>query len=411
MAVLVSGALQAARARRTTPRARRRAPPRRPLRPSGRVGAALLAAYYDRQVGRAGGGGAFQGASYVPLDYAKPSGETIEVSVIRLRTGDQDKKIGSLILNPGGPGGSGVDYARAARAVVDEAVRARYDVVGLTRPACRRRAHASTYSTMPSLLPADRPTTPPRWPRWRSCRSSSPRPAPTPRFGQGLRAHRHRERRARHTDVLRAALGDEKLSPAGRVVRHVQSGRRTPTCSRPGRAHADGAIDPTLTNVELTHGQAKSFGSALRRFVEDCITQRPLPRGTALQGPRPHPAVLRRSANAAGHWRQEAPADPVARAERGALLPSLPAVRLQRRYGLSFRVRRRLGAALDARRAPAAQRGRPVRRQLQRRAVRRANTAPRSRRCRDGVEGGAGVRRLGQPAVPVLGAEATGKPT
>src|SRR5690606_5689778 len=66
--------------------------------------------------------------SEVPLDYAKPSGERIEISVIRLpATGD---RIGSLLINPGGPGGSGIAYARAARAMFTARIRARFDIVG-----------------------------------------------------------------------------------------------------------------------------------------------------------------------------------------------------------------------------------------------------------------------------------------
>ena len=63
----------------------------------------------------------------VPLDYAKPGDGSTELSVLR-RTVKNPR--GSLILNPGGPGGSGVDYARAARAVLTPQLAGAYDVVG-----------------------------------------------------------------------------------------------------------------------------------------------------------------------------------------------------------------------------------------------------------------------------------------
>ena len=47
----------------------------------------------------------------VPLDYAKPDGETIELAVLRVPATERGKRVGQLVVNPGGPGGSGVDYA------------------------------------------------------------------------------------------------------------------------------------------------------------------------------------------------------------------------------------------------------------------------------------------------------------
>src|SRR4030095_14683604 len=49
----------------------------------------------------------------VPIDHADPTGGRLDVAVIRLRATDQQQRIGSLVLNPGGPGVSGVDYMPA----------------------------------------------------------------------------------------------------------------------------------------------------------------------------------------------------------------------------------------------------------------------------------------------------------
>ena len=77
-----------------------------------------LQSFYGQKLAWAGCGGGFQCAKLtVPLDYADPTGATITLSVLRLRTADQAHKLGSLVLNPGGPGGSGVDFARAASSV------------------------------------------------------------------------------------------------------------------------------------------------------------------------------------------------------------------------------------------------------------------------------------------------------
>src|SRR5690348_9597733 len=56
--------------------------------------------------------GRFQcGTLQVPLDYGQPNGTTISLAVVKQPATDPAHRIGSLLLNPGGPGGSGVDYA------------------------------------------------------------------------------------------------------------------------------------------------------------------------------------------------------------------------------------------------------------------------------------------------------------
>ena len=67
----------------------------------------------------------------VPLDYVQPRGATIGIALIRLPATDRAHRIGSLFVNPGGPGGSGVDFVRAAAtAFWSPEVRARFDIVG-----------------------------------------------------------------------------------------------------------------------------------------------------------------------------------------------------------------------------------------------------------------------------------------
>ena len=67
----------------------------------------------------------------VPLDYDRSTGATISIALTRLPATDPARRIGSLFLNPGGPGGSGVDFVVGAGPFLyTDEVRARFDLVG-----------------------------------------------------------------------------------------------------------------------------------------------------------------------------------------------------------------------------------------------------------------------------------------
>ena len=66
----------------------------------------------------------------VPFNYRRPAWRRFSLPVIRLRATDPAQRIGSLVVNPGGPGGSGITYALQARTEIAAPVRARFDVVG-----------------------------------------------------------------------------------------------------------------------------------------------------------------------------------------------------------------------------------------------------------------------------------------
>src|SRR5512139_1481058 len=71
------------------------------------------------------------GTVQVPIDYSDPGVGAISIAMIRLPASDPANKIGSIFFNPGGPGGSGVDFILAAGPYLyTEEVRARFDLVG-----------------------------------------------------------------------------------------------------------------------------------------------------------------------------------------------------------------------------------------------------------------------------------------
>ena len=89
-----------------------------------------LAAYYAQQLQWQSCYENYQCADLlVPIDYTELKTGTFQISVLKYPTMGE-KKLGSLIVNPGGPGGSGVDYAYAAEYLFNPAILKAYDIVG-----------------------------------------------------------------------------------------------------------------------------------------------------------------------------------------------------------------------------------------------------------------------------------------
>src|SRR5688500_9806097 len=70
------------------------------------------------------------GRTRVPIDYDDPTGDTLPLFLVRATLGDQPDRIGSLVVNPGGPGGSGADAAIGLALTMPEEVLERFQLVG-----------------------------------------------------------------------------------------------------------------------------------------------------------------------------------------------------------------------------------------------------------------------------------------
>ena len=86
------------------------------------------------------------GVLRVPVDWRKPRGATFDLALARRKAADPARRIGSLVINPGGPGGSGVDFALGAAGYFTPEIMAKFDVVGLD-PRGVARSHAVRCST------------------------------------------------------------------------------------------------------------------------------------------------------------------------------------------------------------------------------------------------------------------------
>lgn len=124
-----------------------------------------LAEFYGQSLDWEGCRSAYECASLtVPVDYADPTGETVEIALLRVRA--QGTPIGSLVVNPGGPGAPGTSYAAAAEQVFRPALLESYDIVGFD-PRGTGRAARSTASPTGRSMTISRVIPTPMMPRRR----------------------------------------------------------------------------------------------------------------------------------------------------------------------------------------------------------------------------------------------------
>ncbi|MFE0171287.1 alpha/beta hydrolase [Streptomyces sp. NPDC059002] len=157
---------------------------------------------------------AFQCATLkVPLDYRAPEGRRIDVAISRIRTSDPDKRRGILTINPGGPGGPGLDLPLEAADALPKALLDQYDMVGFDPRGVGRSTPVSCGLT-PDELPYPRVT--------RDAADAARNEAWAKTFADKCRAaagerlpHNSTRNTARDLDVMRAALGERKLTYFG----------------------------------------------------------------------------------------------------------------------------------------------------------------------------------------------------
>lgn len=245
-----------------------------------------FARFYQQKATWSSCGDGFQCAKVtVPIDWSQPSGDTLEMSVNRLpSSGD---RIGSLMVNPGGPGASGLQFARAARQVFGPAILDHFDVVGFdprgvgeSDPVkCLPDAELDAY-----VAEDGTPDTP---------AEVKETVAETRHFVQAcqrntgpLLKHVDTLSVVKDMDVLRAVLGENTLTYQGLSYGTYLGAWYAQTFPwRVGRLVLDGAIDPSLTSAQYVAGQAEGFHRALRAFVQDCQSQPECPlRGSVDDG-------------------------------------------------------------------------------------------------------------------------------
>lgn len=210
-----------------------------------------------------------------PLDWEHPADGEIELALVRhVATGD---RIGSLLVNPGGPGGSGYEFiADSLDYAVGQPLQERFDVVGFDPRGVGRSSDVACYDAaqmddyLYGIVPAERGSD-----EWIDLVGSA-----AADFGKAcsentgdLLAQVDTVSAARDLDLLRAILGDEQLNYLGYSYGTFLGATYADLYpERVGRLVLDGAIDPSAGDTEVTQAQAIGFENALRAYLEDCLT-------------------------------------------------------------------------------------------------------------------------------------------
>ena len=230
----------------------------------------------------------------VPLDYAKPQGETISIAVKkRAATGGHPQ--GALFINPGGPGDSGVAFAERAGNAFSPDLLSAYDVIGFdprgvgssTAITCTTDDDSASTAEPSPTASAGAALGTGSFEEWaESTRRSFKELAEqcgSKTEPAALLDHVDTVSAARDLDILRALAGQEKLNYLGfSYGTYLASVYAETFPGNTGRMVLDGAIDPSLSLAEQGLGQAKGFEQALRTYVDYCqsSTGCPLSGGT-----------------------------------------------------------------------------------------------------------------------------------
>ena len=234
-----------------------------------------LSSYYAQEIDWKSCNQDFQCATLaVPIDYTKLSTGTFEIALLKYEA-RTSKKLGSLIVNPGGPGGSGVDYAYAAEYIFSPAILDRYDIVGFDPRGVSRSAPIRCLTDKELDANNNSDSKPDNEAELQQILQDTKKYVEKCKDKNKYLTSYSTANVARDLDVLREALGDKQLNYMGKSY-----GTYLGTLyahffpEKVGRVVLDGAVDPSISNFQQTLTQAIGFDQAFDSFAADCNKSR-----------------------------------------------------------------------------------------------------------------------------------------
>ena len=220
-------------------------------------------------------GGSFQCTTLkVPLDYGQPQGKQISLAVVRLPAVSPSRRIGSLLMNPGGPGASGVQFLKSAASIFPS-LKERFDLVswdprGIGASAPVHCIDGPARDAFDAIDPvADDPQE-----RQAVIDASKSFAAACAQKSGDILPYVSTENTARDMDRLLAAVGDQKLTYLGfsyGTYLGLWYAHLFPTHIR--ALALDGVVDPAREGMTLDTEQAIALDADLADFFSWCSGQ------------------------------------------------------------------------------------------------------------------------------------------
>ncbi|MBB4677621.1 alpha/beta hydrolase [Crossiella cryophila] len=218
----------------------------------------------------------------VPIDYRKPSTGSVEIALLRRLADDPARRIGSMFINPGGPGGSGyLGPIRADRRYGAEVLK-RFDIVGFDPRGVARSSPLRCFSTAEEAekVFSRQPSVPFTAQEVRDAvQAGKDYSAACAKNAGPLIRHMSTKNVVRDLDVLRQAVGDEKLTFVGFSYGTLIGSTYANMFPKRTRAIViDGNVDPELRTgdgLESDRQRAEGFELALDGFLKRCTAAGP----------------------------------------------------------------------------------------------------------------------------------------
>jgi pimeloyl-ACP methyl ester carboxylesterase len=201
----------------------------------------------------------------------------LRIALLRARSTKQSDRIGSLVINPGGPGGSGIEAATYLSfgpgygGLPDEVTR-RFDLVGFDPRGVGRSTQVDcvTDADLDAYFGADPdPVTQSQFDEVMAISRRIGQGCGR-KYGDALAAY-STEQAARDMDAVRAAVGDEKLTYLGYSYGTLLGATYAQLFPNRVRAFVlDGAVDPRADTVSASEAQARGFEQAFGNFADWC---------------------------------------------------------------------------------------------------------------------------------------------
>lgn len=202
----------------------------------------------------------------VPLDWADPSGATIDLALARI--GATGERIGSLLTNPGGPGASGIEFL--TRSPLGSDLAENFDVVSWDPRGVGSSTSIDCDEHTEEIYLAD-PTPEDEAERAAAQQAAAKVAADCAAVGGDLLEHLYTEEVARDLEAIRLALGSEKLNYLGfSYGTHIGQEYAELFGDRIRSMALDGVVDPSLGFEDFLIGQAEAFDAAFERQADAC---------------------------------------------------------------------------------------------------------------------------------------------